>query len=200
MNEAARSVLSAWESYYVIVGSSGAALIGLQFVVIALISETGNRPNSETLKAFGTPTIVHLGGALLVSGMMSAPWPSLLSAGVALGIGGLIGVAYAIITFIRARRQSGYTPVLEDWLWHNVLPFAAYASVTIGAFTLRLHAEWVLFLIGAAAMLLLFIGIHNAWDTVTYIVTDGPSESRSQIEAAAGAPAGKAVESPAPQP
>lgn len=33
------SVLSAWESFYVIVGSSGGALIGLLFVVI-----TGRHP------------------------------------------------------------------------------------------------------------------------------------------------------------
>jgi len=26
--------------------------------------------------------------------------------------------------------------------------------------------------IGAAALLLLFIGIHNAWDTVTYLTVD----------------------------
>lgn len=69
MEEAVRSPLVAWESFYVIVGSSGAALTGLQFVVIALIAE------SRTL----------------------------------------------------------------------------------------------LFVIGATAILLLFIGIHNAWDTVTYI-------------------------------
>ncbi|MGI9066776.1 MAG: hypothetical protein ACR2HX_10275 [Pyrinomonadaceae bacterium] len=30
----------------------------------------------------------------------------------------------------------------------------------------------VLFVIGATALLLLFIGIHNAWDTVTYITVE----------------------------
>lgn len=29
-----------------------------------------------------------------------------------------------------------------------------------------------MFTIGAAVLLLLFIGIHNAWDTVTYIVVE----------------------------
>ena len=33
------SPIAAWESFYVIVGSSGAALTGLQFVVIALTTE-----------------------------------------------------------------------------------------------------------------------------------------------------------------
>lgn len=39
MGEAALSSLKAWESFYVIVGSSAGALTGLQFVVIALIAE-----------------------------------------------------------------------------------------------------------------------------------------------------------------
>jgi len=32
------------------------------------------------------------------------------------------------------------------------------------------HGSQALFLAGAAALLLLFIGIHNAWDAVTYHV------------------------------
>lgn len=34
-----------------------------------------------------------------------------------------------------------------------------------------------LFAVAAAAVGLLLIGIHNAWDTVTYLVTDGPAET-----------------------
>jgi hypothetical protein len=45
--EEARSPLVAWESFYVIVGSSGAALTGLQFVVIALIAEVRKRSTAQ---------------------------------------------------------------------------------------------------------------------------------------------------------
>ncbi len=38
--EAGTLPLRAWETFYVIVGSSAAALTGLQFVVIALIAES----------------------------------------------------------------------------------------------------------------------------------------------------------------
>ena len=36
--EAANLPLLAWQNFYVIVGSSGGALIGIQFVVMALIA------------------------------------------------------------------------------------------------------------------------------------------------------------------
>jgi len=41
------SALSGWENFYVIVGSSAGALIGLQFVVITLIAEIPNEKDME---------------------------------------------------------------------------------------------------------------------------------------------------------
>jgi len=164
--------LSAWESFYVIVGSSAAALTGLQFVVIALIAETRRRGTMNEIDAFGTPTVLHFGAALLISAILSAPWPSLAGAATALGICGFLGVGYALIVLRRARRQTGYKPVLEDWIWHVILPLVAYAVLTTAAITLVRHAIVSLFFVGGTALLLLFIGIHNAWDTVTYLALD----------------------------
>ena len=166
--------LSAWESYYVIVGSSGAALIGLQFVVITLIAGMRRRTDAGALSAFGTPTVVHFTGALLVSAIMSAPWSSLVPATVALALCGLGGLAYGAVVVGRARSQADYQPVWEDWLWFTILPFTVYAVLALGALLLRVAAAPALFLIGAAALGLLFIGIHNSWDTVTHLVVNSP--------------------------
>jgi hypothetical protein len=73
----------------------------------------------------------------------------------------------------RARRQTGYRPVFEDWLWHAVLPLIAYALLLFSAIMLRTDPQRVLFVVGAMSLLLLFVGIHNAWDTVTYIAAGG---------------------------
>ena len=45
-----------------------------------------------------------------------------------------------------------------------------------------------LFAIGAATILLVFIGIHNAWDTVTYIAV-GPFQQERQQERSPASPA-----------
>src|SRR3954453_21034718 len=84
VTELANSYLAAWQSFYVIVGSSGAALIGIQFVVMTLIASMRQRATADTLSAFGTPTVVHFSGALVVSAVMSAPWRSLGAASVVL--------------------------------------------------------------------------------------------------------------------
>lgn len=169
MDEAARSPLVAWESFYVIIGSSGAALTGLQFVVMALVAESKKGSTAQQIDAFGTPTIVHFCAVLLVSAILSAPWPSFSSISLVLGICGVTGVVYGVIVVMRARRQTGYRPVFEDWLWHAVLPFIAYALLPVAAVMLRSDPQRGLFVVGATPLLLLFIGIHNAWDTVTYI-------------------------------
>jgi membrane protein implicated in regulation of membrane protease activity len=53
-------------------------------------------------------------------------------------------------------------------MFHAVLPFAAYATLAVSALAFRWHLHGTLFAVATAALLLLFVGIHNAWDGVTY--------------------------------
>lgn len=159
-----------WENFYVIVGSSAGALIGLQFVVITLIADIPvSGANLQGGSAYATPTVVHFGAVLLLAGIMTAPWPGIHPASVLWGVVGLIGVVYAVIVF-RRMRQHQYQPEFEDWLFHTILPFLAYGVLAASAFGVVVHRQIALFSNGAAAMLLLFIGIHNAWDAITYHV------------------------------
>jgi hypothetical protein len=172
MPEHLQSTLAAWESFYVIVGSSAGALTGLQFVVITLISESPRRSTSAQIQAYGTPTIVHFCVVLLISAILSAPWPSLGGVAVLLGITAIWGIVYTWVVLNRARRVATYHPVLEDWIFFWVLPFLSHVILLAAAFTLRAYTATALFMVGTMAVLLLFVGIHNAWDAVTFIVTE----------------------------
>jgi hypothetical protein len=95
--------LSGWENFYVIVGSSARALIGLQFVVITLIADFPVVKDAERAGgAFATPTIVHFGAVLLLAAILSAPWHGIGPAAVLLGALGLSGLVYAAIVARRA--------------------------------------------------------------------------------------------------
>src|SRR6267143_826554 len=86
---------------------------------------------------------------------------------------GLVGLSGAVYTGIVARRmrvQTTYGPVWEDWVFHFVLPSAAYAILALSAFAAPSHTREALFGVGTAALLLLFVGIHNAWDAIAYHV------------------------------
>ena len=180
MEVTAHSLLSAWETYYVIIGSSGAALTGLQFVVIALVAESPRRATTREIEAFGTPTTIHFCAVLLMSAILSAPWQGLSLVAFVLGVCGLTGVVYGLIVIRRARHQTTYRPVMEDWIWHAVLPLLSYALLLVAAIVLPKYPRRALFLIAATVLSLLFIGIHNAWDTVTYIAIDQAQSDTKQ--------------------
>ena len=163
-------LLKEWESFYVIVGSAAAALTGLQFVAAALIADIDAPATSGSVDAFATPTIVHFSGVLLISAALSAPWATMTPLAILIGAAGLAGLVYAMIIARRSRRQREYQPVFEDWLFHVVLPACAYATLIAAGYVVRTAAAAGLFVVATAVMLLLFIGIHNAWDTVTYLV------------------------------
>lgn len=171
IQETAHAALGAWESFYVIVGSSAAALTGLQFVVVTLVADVRRGTSGGELSAFATPTVVHFCAALFVSATLSAPWPTLFGPAVSIGTCGVIGIAYSAIVIWRARRQTGYQLVAEDWTWHVVLPFVAYLAQLVAAAQLGAHVLASMFVIAAATLLLVYIGIHNAWDTTTYVAT-----------------------------
>ncbi len=162
--------LAEWESFYVIVGGGAAALIGLQFVVLTLIAEKPVLGTPEAGAAFATPTIVHFSAVLLLAALIRMPWHTIAPAAGLWGFAGLAGAAYVLVVARRMRVQTAYRPELEDWLFHFVLPFAAYATLALSAWAASSHMRAALFGVGGAAVALLFVGIHNAWDAVSYHV------------------------------
>jgi hypothetical protein len=166
----ASSTLTAWSNFYVITGSSAAALTGLMFVVITLVVSRRMPGTGDGLSTFSTPTLVHFSAALLISAILSAPWRSLMHAGVLLGLTGLGGVVYALLIMHRTRKLgTAYRPDLDDWLWYGVFPLVAYVTLVAGAAKLPAAPLDAPFAVAAATLALIFIGIHNAWDVVTFL-------------------------------
>jgi hypothetical protein len=162
------SPLEGWDNFYVILGSAAAALLGLTFVVIALISE--RRTNPAGLSGYITPTVVHFGTVLGLSCFVSMPHQNVV--GLSLGFGsaatGLLIYTGAITSSLR-RFAKDYVPVLEDWIWHVILPAAVYGVLLAMAFFLWHEPRESMYAIASALLLLLFVGIHNSWDVAVSI-------------------------------
>jgi hypothetical protein len=167
----AMAELVAWQNFYVVAGASAGTLIGLQFVVMTLIAgRPGGGADAQAGAAFSTPSVVHFGVVLLLSAAANAPWDGAGAVSVIWGLVGLCGIVYAFVVARRMKAQTAYRPVFSDWLFHVLLPLAAYAALAGAAFAARSRLRPALFVAGAAVLLLLFVGIHNAWDTVTHLV------------------------------
>ena len=163
--------LAKWDNFYVIVGSAAGALIGLQFVVLTLVAQ---RPPAtgfaEAGAAFGSPTTVHFSATLFLSVLLEAPWPTITLVAAVWSTLCCVGTIYTLIVARRMREQPVYKPIFEDWLFHCFLPLAAYAILAVSALAASSHTRAALFCVAGAALLLLFSGIHNAWDSISYHV------------------------------
>jgi hypothetical protein len=171
-------VLNDWQSFYVLVGSAAAALTGLTFVVITISTERGDIDGSASvrlagLRVFVTPTAVHFGTALWLSAVMCMPGQTPVVLEAVLMATGLAGLLYCA-TLLRPLLAGslGYKPFVSDWIWNAVLPVIAYLALAAAGFIIPHRPALSLYMTGSVVLLLLFVGIHNAWDVVVWRTTE----------------------------
>ena len=163
--------LSEWQNFYVIVGSAAGGLTGLQFVVMALIADMpAIDQESQAISVFSTPSIVNFGVVLLLAAVLVMPWHGVKPVSIIWGVAGAVGIIYTAVTGWRFSRQRTYTPVFEDYFFRVIMPVIGYAVLAGAALTARNHDRIALFQVAAVALMLLFIGIHDAWDNATYLI------------------------------
>jgi hypothetical protein len=165
--------LTTWGNFYVIVGSSAGALTGLQFVVIALMPPEMRRGAASASRVFATPTIVHFSSVLVIAAVLSMPRHTRVTLGSSLvGIAAVM-LVYVSLIMLRAWRQDVYTPDLEDRLWHFAFPGIAYAGMLVAGVS-AYSSDSALYVVAASVLLLLAVGIHNAWDAAVWSLIRRP--------------------------
>ena len=162
------SLLAGWDNFFVIAGSSAAALTGLTFIVITLAGQD-HRVSANGLGAFVTPTIVHFSMVLVVSAYLSMPHQTALTLDIGTFAAGILGLIYITVIIVRFRRMvPNYVPVIEDWVWNVVLPFIAYGTALTVAIIGWTGRHTSVHALAACLVLLMLIGIHNAWDIAVW--------------------------------
>jgi len=177
-------LLSNWQNFYMLIGTAAATLTGLMFVVTTLIAgiETHVSTLNAGISAFNTPTVVHFCTVLLIAGILSAPRQAFSSVGLLLGLLGLGMVLYLIIVMRRMRQVPHYQTPLKDWLWYMAFPLIAHIVLIVAAIALPANPALALYIISAAMIVLLFLGIHNAWDLVTYLAVERSHSENNSSE------------------
>jgi hypothetical protein len=182
--------LGDWQNFYVIVGSSAGALIGLTFIVITLAADTMGVARSATarltgLRTFITPTAVYFGSALWIAALMCMPGHTAVTLGACLALTGIAGLIYcSTVTHWMFHALGDYKPFVADWIWSVVLPLLAYLALFACAWLLQWFTMAALYGVGATTLLLLLIGVHNAWDVVVWMTTE--RHARREMERRAG--------------
>src|SRR3979409_498013 len=122
---AAVAMMEGWHEFYVLVGTSAAALTGLMVVVISISPETiAERPKAG-VRAFVTPTMVFFTTALSLSALLLGPRMRAAALAVLLAFASVAGLAYLL--WIRGQHhwREGKLDA-EDWVFFIGLPFLSY--------------------------------------------------------------------------
>lgn len=159
---------AAWHDVYILAGTAAATLMGLTFVVVTLSPRDVGESLLTGVKSFTTPILAFFATVVLVSVLMLAPWGTSRPPGAALVILGLIGLFYMVSTGAYARWRESKLG-FDDLIWYIALPFVAYTALLLIAAGMWTGAAWALYGIASVVVLLLIIGIRNAWDVVLFM-------------------------------
>jgi hypothetical protein len=163
-------MFAGWDNYYLMIGSSAGALIGLMFVVVTL---TAGRDRAEVERGkhlYTSPIVWHLAVILTLSGAAAIPTISAKVFGLSAGGLSLVGFAVAMRSAIGIARHPGAPEApLFDMFWYGLAPAMVYVGLGAGALGILQNRPWGTTVVAADLMALLLVSIHGEWDLVTYL-------------------------------
>jgi hypothetical protein len=202
-------VFGEWQSFYILVGSAAATLVGLIFVAMSVGSSLITAKDLPALRVAVSPTIVQFLSVLATSAVVLVPILSATLLGILLVVVGLISCGLTVAGVPVLRRAH---PNVHAWVWYFVVPGLGYILFIGSGIGLLLHVGQAATGLGLATLLLLVGGVRNAWDLVIFRLlhqgalprregSDAPDPGGSagtperQAEATPRAPQGSRVES-----
>jgi hypothetical protein len=185
------AVLQDWQSFYILVGSAAATLVGLMFVAMSVGSRAITPKDVTGLRVYASPTVVQFLYVLATSAVVLFPTLSRTLLGVLLAVTGLASGMRAIAGLPVMRRSR---LDVHDWTWYFIAPSVSYLLFVAAGLGLLLRARQAATGLAVAMILLLVAGIRNAWDLIIY--RQQPRDESPLPESAVGAVAARGTAEP----
>ena len=159
-----------WHEFYLMLGSSAAALMALLFVAVSIGIGYYTERNVEGVRTFLSPVVAHFTAVLFVSAMGLAPVHGkiVLVALILAGVTGACIAAFATKKIFPFMNDGMVVPF--DHFAYGFIPLAAYAAIAVSGVLIELRWEWAPELLAAAVLTLMLINIRNAWDLMLSVV------------------------------
>lgn len=157
-----------WDNYFLMMGSAGGGLIGLLFVVITLTAGFEHSQAARGQALYMTPTMVHFAVVLSISAVAVIPglprvgFAGLAALGMALG---LLNSARASLGIARPR-TGAIGPHWSDLPLYGLVPAALYLLGLGLCAAVWLGVAWAPPAIATLLLVILLVGIRNAWDLI----------------------------------
>ncbi|HWI29388.1 MAG TPA: hypothetical protein VN668_20610 [Stellaceae bacterium] len=163
--------LHEWHDFYLLIGTASATLIGLMFVAASIGASYFTPEREAGLQAFLTPTVLHFSAVLVTCLVGTAPLETRFSLSVILAAEGVAGLVYACRVWLHMRRGGMLGSIdLTDRLFYLGAPLLAYFLMMASGIALTRQPDIALEVVALALVLLLLLGIRNAWDMTVWVV------------------------------
>lgn len=164
----------AWHDFFVLLGTGAATLIGAMFVVASIGASFLTEQSEPQIRAYMTPTVLHLSTVLIGSGLTMVPSLDWQALSVCFGLGGLAGFLYSARAALWIAR--GKEVLLVDRLWYGFIPTIGYAVLVAAAVLIGLRWPRGIETFVVGLLLLLVDSIRNSWDLIVFYAqrTGGP--------------------------
>jgi hypothetical protein len=179
MHDAWSHQIESWHEFFMLIGTAGLTLTGLLFVVISLGPHIIARNEGVGVKAFVSPNAVFFTTTLVVSAVFLVPELSATAIGAFLCGGAAASLGYLAYTRAHHHWRTHNLPAM-DWIWYIGMPHASYLLLLAGGAGIASGIALSFHAVGLALMLLLVIGIHNAWDLVIWIAQQEHKETQKE--------------------
>jgi hypothetical protein len=178
--------LEQWHGFFLLCGTAGGILAGILFVVISLAPTISASDHATSVRACISPNAVHFAAVLVVANSLMAHAVPQALIGWLLCTGAALTLLY--LWSVRGRQPWHVGGIsVPDAIWYLALPYAAYTLALAGGTGILRDDERALPLIAAVLILLLVIGIRNAWDLAVWLpAQEVEANSHSPTPAAPG--------------
>jgi len=168
-----------WENFYILMGTAGASLVGLLFVVVTLTSGGDAERLSRGQRLFMTPTALAFALTLAVSAVALAPGlPRAASAALigAMAAGSFLN-GVSVCVGLREMRSGGDAPHWSDFYMYGLAPAAVDGCLVAAALAAGIGLPGAAHALAALLMARLMVALRNAWDLVTWIAPRRPGST-----------------------
>lgn len=165
--------LEAWHDFYMVVGTGAAALTGLLFVIVSLGPRVVAPQANKGVRGFVSPIATHFTTVLVASSIMLVPGLPLPVLGGFFVGGGCGGIVYTAWTRVHKLWRANNLSAL-DWIWYAAMPVLCFALIAASGALIMAGLAIGLYVIAGATLLLVVVGIRNAWDIVLWVAKRQP--------------------------
>ncbi len=159
-----------WQTFYFMIGTASATLIGLMFIAVSLGADLPAATDANGINTFVTPMLIHFVSVLAISASMLVPTFRLVTLGVTLLAIGFVFTAYSLWVGWQFLQHPGINNFSRsDWKWYVYFPIIGDVLV-IGMGVWLLSGSLESFnLLAVALAILLVVSVRNTWDLMLWI-------------------------------